>query len=45
MLDKYSVDKFFTHLQTRGMILDGQAVLLVYHDKYPTKSYILTEDV
>lgn len=41
------VNKFFNSLDTRGGILpDGKtAVLFVYNEKAPEKSYILTEQL
>lgn len=41
------VNKFFDNLETRGGVLgDGKtAVLFVYNDEAPEKSYILTEQL
>ena len=43
--ERYQVTKFFKQIETRGVVVGDKAVLLVYDEKYPEKSYILTEQI
>lgn len=43
--NRYIVNKFFSHLETRGGIVNGRAVLFVYNRMAPELSYILTEQI
>jgi hypothetical protein len=42
---RYRINKFFKQVETRGVVVNGKAYLLVYNDKAPEKSYILTEQL
>lgn len=39
------VNKFFSHLETRGGIVGDKAILFVYNVEAPELSYILTEQL
>lgn len=41
--ERRRVRKYFDSIESRGGVVDGAAVLLVYNEQEPELSYILTE--
>lgn len=42
-LQRYQINRFFKHLQTKAGFVDGKAVIFVENKENPELSYILTD--
>lgn len=43
--NRYRINKFFKQLETRGVVINDRAYLLVYDKKRPEMSYIISEQL
>lgn len=41
----YHMRKFVRGLESRAMVVDGRAILIIYDEKYPSSSLIIMEKI